>query len=102
MVETEIPAATTSTATAATTETVRFFKHPTIFEGLPDQEIDRWLEEYVKISGFNKWNLKGRLFYVPMYLAGIPKAYYHCRNMDKLETWELVSADLKKIFTPVD
>ncbi|RWR99046.1 hypothetical protein B4U79_17084, partial [Dinothrombium tinctorium] len=72
------------------------------FNGTPNQDAARWLEEFDYVAATNNWSDKARIDRLPLYLEGIARDWYNIFVKNKRLKWIDVEALFKRYFLPSD
>lgn len=72
-------------------------RHPPIFSGTDDQDVEDWLASYQRVSAVNKWDDVTRLTNVIFYLTGVASLWF--RNHEaEIINWASFKTTFSEIF----
>lgn len=72
-------------------------RHPPVFAGLRGDDYEEWLDQYNRVSQFNRWEDTSKLGNVICYLSDVANAWY-LNNEDTLNEWAFITEQLRQIF----
>lgn len=73
------------------------YRNPSVFNGDVGQDPSKWLQEYDRVSKFNRWDDTICLANVFFFLDGTARQWYE-NNEDKLISWDVFKSELKQAF----
>lgn len=72
-------------------------RDPQVFAGLRGDDVEDWLDNYNRVSAFNRWDDNLKLLNVVFYLTDVAKTWFLNHEAD-LTTWETFEEKLRQIF----
>lgn len=72
-------------------------RDPQIFAGLRGDDVEDWLDNYNRVSSFNRWDDKLKLLNVVFYLTDVAKTWF-LNHEEDLADWAQFTAQLRQIF----
>lgn len=67
------------------------------FRGLRGDDVEDWLEQYNRVSQFNRWGDGFKLQNVGFYLSQVAETWY-LNHKEKLTDWATFTEEIRKIF----
>lgn len=86
----------TSTAPPSWTITSRQ-RDPQVFAGLRGEDVEDWIDNYNRVSSYNRWDDSLKLLNVVFYLADVAKTWF-LNHEDTLTDWTCFTNQLRQIF----
>lgn len=72
-------------------------REPPHFAGLRGEDVDDWLDEYARVSAFNRWDDTSKLRHVSFSLDEVARTWFF-NNVHRIDDWTSFCQELRKIF----
>lgn len=72
-------------------------REPPSFAGLRGEDVEEWLDQYNRVSQFNRWDDAFKRQNVGFYLTQVAETWYH-NNASRLSGWDSFTDELRLIF----
>lgn len=72
-------------------------RDPPVFAGLRGDDVEEWLDQYARVSSFNRWDDTFKLQNVVFYLTDVAKTWF-LNHEDAIPDWTSFIQQLRQIF----
>ncbi|XP_077500804.1 uncharacterized protein LOC144111393 [Amblyomma americanum] len=71
-------------------------RHPAIFSGTDNHDVEDWLASYERVSAYNKWDAETKPNNVIFYLTGVANLWYRNHEAD-ITSWSVFKANFSEV-----
>lgn len=72
-------------------------RDPQVFSGLRGEDVEEWLDNYDRVSDYNRWDEPHKLRNVPFYLREVAKTWFYNHEGD-FPDWSAFTEQLRQVF----
>lgn len=72
-------------------------RDPLFFAGLRGEDVDDWLDQFTRVSAFNRWDDSFKLYIVGFYLTKVAKTWF-LNEGSRITDWTYFKEEIRKIF----